>query len=72
MMSLMKAAATSRGARPKRGRPPNIDRPKLFSTTLPESIYELLARLADAQHRTKSEILTDAIRAYARRFMDFI
>ncbi len=36
------------------------------------TIYETLAKLAEAQHRTKSEILTDAIQAYARRFNEFI
>lgn len=57
----------------KRGRPPHTDDPpKLFSTTIPESAYTLLATLAEAQHRTKSEILTDALRAYARRFTDLL
>ena len=55
-----------------RGRPANLDKPHLFSTTLPESVYTLLSDLAEAQHRTKSEILTDAVRAYARRFSEFI
>jgi hypothetical protein len=56
----------------RRGRPPNTDPPKLFSTTLPESVYKLISDLSEAQHRTKSEILTDALRAYARRFKEFI
>lgn len=60
--------ATQRG----RGRPPNTDPPTLFSTTLPTSVYKLLSDLSEAQHRTKSEILTDALRAYARRFEKFI
>ena len=64
---------TAKRTKPRgRGRPPNLDPPKLFSTTLPESVYELLCDLADAQHRTKSEILTDALKAYARRFEAFI
>lgn len=63
-MSAMKSAARLTG----RGRPRNPDRPKLFSTTLPTSVYTLLVDLADLQHRTKSEILADALKAYARRF----
>lgn len=56
----------------RRGRPPNLDPPRLFSTNLPESVYGLLSRLAEAQHRTKSEVLSDALRAYARRFREVI
>ena len=63
---------TAQRRKPGRGRPKNIDPPKLFSTTLPESVYDLLGQLAGAQGRTKSEILTDALRAYARRFTDII
>jgi predicted DNA-binding protein len=63
---------TRRAKRRGRGRPANLDPPKLFSTTLPSTIYETLSKLAEAQHRTKSEILTDAIQAYARRFKDLI
>jgi hypothetical protein len=60
-------------AKPRgRGRPPNIDKAKLFSTTLPISVHKLLESLSEAQHRTKSEILTDAVRAYARRFTECI
>ena len=66
----MKAAKRAR--RKGRGRPKNIDEAKIFSTTLPISIHTLLGKLSEAQHRTKSEILTDAVRAYARRFNDFI
>jgi hypothetical protein len=58
--------------RPSRGRPRNIDPPKLFSTTLPATVYKLLSDLAEAQHRTKSEVLTDALHAYARRFKSVI
>ena len=52
----------------RRGRPAHADDPpKLFSTTIPTSVYELLCEVAEIQRRPKSEILTDAIRAYARR-----
>jgi hypothetical protein len=67
----MTAAKKVKGNR-KPGRPPNLDPPHLFSTTVPKSIYKLLSQLADAQHRTKSEVLTDALRAYARRFKEVI
>jgi len=63
---------TKRAKRRTRGRPANLDPPKLFSTTLPSTVYEMLSKLAEAQHRTKSEILTDALHAYARRFNEFI
>jgi len=53
----------------KRGRPAHKeDPPKLFSTTIPISVYEALVALSERQERPKSEILADAIRAYARRF----
>jgi predicted transcriptional regulator len=41
-------------------------------TTLPESIVEIVKKLAETQHRTKSEVVSDAIRGYARRFADVI
>jgi predicted transcriptional regulator len=41
-------------------------------TTLPWSIVEIVKKLAEAQHRTKSEVVSDAIRGYARRFADVI
>ena len=51
------------------GRPAHRDDPpKLFSTTIPTSIYEALDELSRKHGRPKSELLTDAIRAYARRF----
>jgi metal-responsive CopG/Arc/MetJ family transcriptional regulator len=56
----------------RRGRPKNIDEAILFSTTLPKSVLELLDKLSKLQRRTKSEILSDAVRAYARRFTDLI
>jgi len=59
-----------RAKKPARGRPKNADPPKLFSTTLPESVYDLLTALSEHQHRTKSEVLTDALKGYARRFED--
>jgi len=61
-------AVVATAKRPKLGRPKNIDPPKLFSTTLPTTTYRLLSALSEAQHRTKSEVLTDALRAYSRRF----
>ena len=58
-----------RTTRPRRGRPPHWDDPpKLFSTTIPSSVYALLCEISERQRRAKSEILTDAIRGYARRF----
>ena len=66
----MAVVTTARRAR--LGRPKNIDPPKLFSTTLPTSSYKLLSALSEAQHRTKSEVLTDALRAYSRRFKGVI
>jgi hypothetical protein len=51
------------------GRPRHDDDPpKLFSTTIPSSIYRLLVDLSARHRRTKSAILTEALRAYARRF----
>jgi hypothetical protein len=51
-----------------RGRPAHRDDPpKLFSTTIPESVYTLLSAIATMQNRPKSEVLTDALRAYGRR-----
>jgi hypothetical protein len=52
----------------RRGRPPHRDDPpKLFATTLPESVHNLLDDLSKVQRRPKSEIITDAVRAYSRR-----
>jgi hypothetical protein len=56
--------------RPRRGRPPHReDPPKLFSTTIPISVYALLDDISARQGRPKSEVLTDAIRAYGRRVL---
>jgi hypothetical protein len=50
----------------KRGRPKHAtDPPKLFSTTIPMSVYGLLQELSERLERPKSEVLTEAIRAYA-------
>jgi hypothetical protein len=52
----------------RRGRPAHADDPpKLFSTTIPTSVYGLLCDVSETQRRPKSEVLADAIRAYARR-----
>ena len=60
-----------RTPRPRRGRPPHReDPPKLFSTTIPTSVYALLSAISTRQGRPKSEVLTDAIRGYSRRFVD--
>jgi hypothetical protein len=57
-----------RKSKPRIGRPPHTDDPpQLFSTTIPESVYGLLRELSEKQNRPKSEILSDALRAYARR-----
>ena len=67
------AVKSIKRAKPKGpGRPPNLDKAIIFSTTLPESILKLLDAIAEGQRRTKSEIIADAIRAYARRFTQFI
>jgi predicted DNA-binding protein len=42
----------------------------MVGTTVPTSIYQLLADLSQRLGRPRSEILADAIRAYARRFND--
>ncbi len=64
---------TAKRVKPRgRGRPENIDPATPFMTTLPESVVYLLKKLAEAQHRTKSEVVSDAIRGYARRFSDVI
>jgi len=58
----------TRTSRQRLGRPPHLDDPpKLFSTTIPKSVYFLLDDIASRQGRPKSEVLADAIRAYGRR-----
>ena len=54
--------------KPKRGRPPHTDDPPvLLSTSIPTSIDHLLRDLSATLQRPRSELLADAIRAYARR-----
>jgi hypothetical protein len=54
----------------KRGRPRHVDDPAhQFSTTIPDSVRVLLTELSEVQQRPKSEVISDAIRAYARRFI---
>jgi hypothetical protein len=56
--------------RKRRGRPPHTDDPPVFlGTTIPSSIDRMLRDMADRLERPRSEILADAIRAYARRFV---
>jgi len=67
----MKADRPS-GAKRGRGRPRHLDPPKLLATNLPTSIYDLLADLSVALRRTKSQVLTEAIQAYAAKHADFM
>ncbi|HYT73506.1 MAG TPA: ribbon-helix-helix domain-containing protein [Vicinamibacterales bacterium] len=58
-------------ARPRRGRPPHTDDPPVMvGTTVPTSINRLLMDLSRRLGRPRSEILADAIRAYARRYQE--
>jgi hypothetical protein len=67
-MTYVKLVSMKHAAKRRMGRPRHADDPpKLFSTTIPTSVYELLCEVAEIQRRPKSEVLTDAIRAYARR-----
>jgi hypothetical protein len=53
----------------KRGRPAHKDDPPvLLSTSIPASADKMLRELSDQIGRPRSELLADAIRAYARRF----
>jgi hypothetical protein len=53
----------------KKGRPAHTDDPpRMVGTTVPESVIGLLNQLTIRLERPKSEILSDAIRAYARRY----
>jgi hypothetical protein len=53
----------------KRGRPAHTDDPPvLLSTTIPTSIDRLLRDLSTRIGRPRSELVADAVRAYARRF----
>jgi len=55
-------------AKPQRGRPAHTDDPPvLLSTSIPTTTDRLLRRLSADLKRPRSELLADAIRAYARR-----
>jgi hypothetical protein len=56
----------------RRGRPPHLDPPKLLATNLPTSVYDVLADLSVALRRTKGQILTEAMQAYAARHAQFL
>jgi hypothetical protein len=62
-------ADMARTQKPKRGRPAHTDDPpKLLSTSIPTSVDEMLREMSDKLNRPRSELLADAIRAYARRY----
>jgi hypothetical protein len=62
-------AMRTRSSRPRRGRPAHLDDPPVMvGTTIPSSINKLLKELSVRLGRPRSELLADAIRAYARRF----
>jgi len=44
----------------------------MLATNLPSSVYRLLDDLAVALRRTKGQILTEAIQAYAAKYATFI
>ncbi len=44
----------------------------MLATNLPTSVYDLLADLSTALRRTKGQILTEAIQAYAAKYVDFM
>jgi len=51
-----------------RGRPPHLDDPPVaLNTTIPESVDLLLRVLSAQTGRPRSELLTEAIRAQAKR-----
>jgi hypothetical protein len=57
------------GTKQKRGRPAHSDDPPvLLSTSIPASADRLLRELSNRLERPRSELLADAIRAYARRY----
>ena len=60
------------GAKRGRGRPRHLDPPKMLATNLPTSVYSLLSDLAAALRRTKSQVLTEAIQAYAAKYVAFL
>ena len=67
----MKADRPS-GAKRGPGRPRHLDPPKMLATNLPTSVYSLLSDLAAALRRTKSQVLTEAIQAYAAKYAEFL
>jgi metal-responsive CopG/Arc/MetJ family transcriptional regulator len=53
----------------KRGRPKHADDPPvLLSTSIPQSVDHLLRELSQQLGRPRSELIADAVRAYARRY----
>jgi hypothetical protein len=55
----------------KAGRPPHVDDPPvLLSTSIPTSVDRTLRELSAVLGRPRSELLADAIRAYARKYAD--
>ena len=51
---------------PRPGRPPHKDDPpEMVGTTVPKSVNRLLKQLSTTLDRPKSEVLAEAIRAYA-------
>ena len=62
-------SAMARTARPRRGRPAHTDDPPvLLSTSIPTSTDRLLRDMSEKLSRPRSQLLSEAIRAYARRF----
>jgi len=50
------------------GRPPHTDDPPVFfGTTIPTRIHKLIVELSEELSRTRSQIIAEAILAYARR-----
>jgi hypothetical protein len=69
----MKGQKTAKARKGRaQGRPRHLDPPKLLATTLPLSVYRLLDDLAEALRRTKSQILVEALQAYAAKYASFL
>jgi len=50
------------------GHPPHTDDPPIFfGTTIPTSTHKLIVELSEELSRTRSQIIAEAILAYARR-----
>ena len=61
----------ARTQKPKRGRPAHTDDPPvLLSTSIPGSVDRILRELAVRSGRPRSELIADAVLAYARRFLE--